>query len=41
MRLMQKDSDFLSAVLSSAALVPPHAAMLVVKLTVEPSKGTV
>ncbi|KAF9283773.1 hypothetical protein BGZ68_005098 [Mortierella alpina] len=39
MRLMQKDSDFLSAVLSSAALVPPHAAMLVVKLTVEPSKA--
>ncbi|KAF9950788.1 hypothetical protein BGZ72_007595 [Mortierella alpina] len=41
MRLMQKDSDFLSAVVSSAALVPPHAAMLVVKLTVEPCKEVV
>ncbi|KAF9946645.1 hypothetical protein BGZ70_003112 [Mortierella alpina] len=38
MRLMQKDSDVLSAVVSSAALVPPHAAMLVVKLSVEPCK---
>ncbi|KAG9320083.1 hypothetical protein KVV02_003328 [Mortierella alpina] len=39
MRLMQRDSDFLSAVVSSAALVPPHAAMLVVKLTVEPCQA--
>ncbi|KAF9561051.1 hypothetical protein EC968_005867 [Mortierella alpina] len=36
MRRMQKDSDFLSAVVSSAALAPPHAPMVVVKLTVEP-----
>ncbi len=39
-RLLQKNSDFLSAVVASAALVPPDAAMLVVKLTVEPCKGT-